>query len=142
MQHGQIYCCSINPKSKSCLKELRESFDCNIFNESECAYPDAEAADFKPSVQALMKECKRLSIVLLKMLADALNLSDQNYFLRHHHSLLDNTIPNYTSLRSLYYPKIEEDISGKIRFDEHTDYGTFTLLFQDSIGGLEVCLLF
>jgi len=79
--------------------------------------------------------------MILKMLADALDLSDQDYFLRHHKSLWDESVPNYTSLRSLFYPQITEDISGAIRFDEHTDYGTFTLLFQDSIGGLEVIYL-
>jgi len=27
---------------------------------------------------------------------------------------------------------------GQIRCGEHTDYGTITLLFQDTVGGLEV----
>ncbi|ODN05973.1 hypothetical protein Ocin01_00708 [Orchesella cincta] len=128
----------INPKSNTCLKELRESFDCNIYNVSSCPYPDKGAEGFKPAMHTLMSECKELAIMILKMLGDALDLSDQEYFLRHHRCLWDESAPNFTSLRSLFYPQITKDISGAIRFDEHTDYGTFTLLFQDDVGGLEV----
>ena len=31
---------------------------------------------------------------------------------------------------------------GQVRCGEHSDYGSVTLLFQDDVGGLEVCVLF
>jgi len=47
---------------------------------------------------------------------------------------------NATTLRSLYYPPLEEAHlkPGVVRLGAHADYGTITLLFQDDIGGLEV----
>lgn len=131
-------CYRINPKSKLSLKELRESFDCNVFNGTQCLYPTEKARNFQPAMRTLLKECEQLAIMLLKMLSNALVLPEQDYFLQHHQCLWDESVPNFSSLRSLYYPKIHKDVTGAIRFDEHTDYGTFTLLFQDSIGGLEV----
>lgn len=45
---------------------------------------------------------------------------------------------NYT-LRLLHYPPIEQTPKPEqVRAGEHSDYGSFTLLFQDEIGGLEV----
>jgi isopenicillin N synthase-like dioxygenase len=45
------------------------------------------------------------------------------------------------NLRLLSYPPIRTSLllgDGQARAGSHTDYGTLTLLFQDSIGGLEV----
>ncbi len=49
--------------------------------------------------------------------------------------------PNVSEQRLNYYPSIDiRDLrSGKIkRISEHTDFGTITLLFRDSVGGPEV----
>ena len=51
------------------------------------------------------------------------------------------TAGNATALRLLYYPPIPEESNIKpeqVRCGEHSDYGSITLLFQDSVGGLEV----
>lgn len=55
--------------------------------------------------------------------------------------LVNRCIDNVSELRLNYYPEI--DVSkmrlGKMsRISKHTDFGTVTLLFQDSVGGLEV----
>ena len=45
------------------------------------------------------------------------------------------------TLRLLYYPPVQKqllDQPSQRRIGEHTDYGTITLLFQDSVGGLQV----
>lgn len=44
-------------------------------------------------------------------------------------------------LRSLYYPPIKDDkmvAKDQARIGEHTDWGTITFNFQDTVGGLEV----
>ena len=51
------------------------------------------------------------------------------------------TSGNPTALRLLYYPPLPEEAIIKpeqVRCGEHSDYGSITLLFQDSVGGLEV----
>lgn len=51
------------------------------------------------------------------------------------------TSGNPTALRLLYYPPLPEESIIKpeqVRCGEHSDYGSITLLFQDSVGGLEV----
>ena len=50
---------------------------------------------------------------------------------------------NYSSIRSVYYPPIATQPVGisdevEMRIQPHADYGTFTLLFPDPIGGLQV----
>ena len=48
---------------------------------------------------------------------------------------------NFTTLRLLHYPPLptEEEVKlGQVRCGEHVDYGSITLLFQDTSGGLEV----
>lgn len=55
--------------------------------------------------------------------------------------LIERCTPNVSEMRLNSYPPIDvKDLkSGKInRISEHTDFGTVTLLFQDSVGGLEV----
>lgn len=55
--------------------------------------------------------------------------------------LMKLCLPNMSELRLNYYPSISiKDLkSGHInRISEHTDFGTVTLLFQDSVGGLEI----
>lgn len=51
------------------------------------------------------------------------------------------TSENATALRLLYYPSLPDESTIKpeqVRCGEHSDYGSITLLFQDSVGGLEV----
>ncbi|XP_077972281.1 uncharacterized protein LOC120339035 [Styela clava] len=48
---------------------------------------------------------------------------------------------NFTTLRSLHYPPIPNNVAlkpGQLRLGEHCDYGSFTLIFQDNVGGLQV----
>jgi isopenicillin N synthase-like dioxygenase len=45
------------------------------------------------------------------------------------------------NMRLLHYPKVESKVlenPNQSRIGAHTDYGTITLLFQDSVGGLQV----
>ena len=86
--------------------------------------------------EALTKEFYNASEALTLRLCDALSLAlDQpkDFFRRLHGKALQT--------RTIYYPIIEDDwklASDQARLGEHTDWGTFTLNFQDSTGGLEV----
>ncbi|XP_047502418.1 UPF0676 protein C1494.01-like [Penaeus chinensis] len=60
------------------------------------------------------------------------------FFVSNHQQMC--TESNTTCLRILYYPSLPESVpGGSIRCAAHTDYGTVTLLFQDDVGGLQVC---
>ncbi|XP_077969927.1 uncharacterized protein LOC120331251 [Styela clava] len=52
-----------------------------------------------------------------------------------------NDEKNLTTIRTHYYPGIPDKCSfepGQVRLGEHTDFGSFTILFQDKVGGLQV----
>jgi isopenicillin N synthase-like dioxygenase len=124
--------------------ELREMFDVALADQAEfskCPYPDNEVPGFKPAMRELIGETKNLIQILLKLIARALYLQDEDYFIPLHKNVEDSSIPNFTQLRTLFYPKVPEGFElkpGVVRCAEHTDYGTLTLLFQDSMGGLQV----
>ncbi len=76
--------------------------------------------------------CNTAAMNLCEAMAIALGLSES--FFRDKHARQENT------LRLLHYPPIEQTPSPEqLRAGEHSDYGSFTLLFQDAVGGLEVC---
>lgn len=66
-----------------------------------------------------------------------------DYFTRCHTMMCHGSEKNATTFRTLYYPSLAESVvkAGVERCGKHSDYGTFTLLFQDDIGGLEVTWL-
>lgn len=52
----------------------------------------------------------------------------------------DKCNEEWHTLRLLHYPSVRTDklqVEGSARAGEHSDYGSITLLFQDSVGGLE-----
>ena len=68
--------------------------------------------------------------------AFALALGQPEDFFKNAHNEHDHT------LRLLHYPPLPEGFEpedGESRAGAHTDYGSITLLFQDDVGGLEVC---
>uniref|UniRef100_H2YS76 Fe2OG dioxygenase domain-containing protein n=1 Tax=Ciona savignyi TaxID=51511 RepID=H2YS76_CIOSA len=84
-----------------------------------------------------MQDCKSLALRILDALSYGLKLEEKNYLSSLHKSILGPH--NHSSLRYLYYPPISGKLKkGQIRLLEHTDYGCMTLLFQDSVGGLQI----
>ena len=73
-----------------------------------------------------------------RALALSLNISE-DFFLGIHKSLLRGG-GSFCKLRSLYYPAIADGgvRPGVTRCGEHSDYGSLTFLFQDSLGGLQI----
>lgn len=69
-------------------------------------------------------------------MAIGLNLPDEEHFLPSHSG-------NNNQLRLLHYPPVAvADIYGEgarlTRMPAHSDWGSFTMVFQDNVGGLEV----
>lgn len=78
--------------------------------------------------------CSSLVHDILKSLAVALDLSSESEISNTHRE-------SRFQLRLLHYPSVSRSIltsNQKTRIAAHSDFGTITLLFQDSVGGLEI----
>jgi len=94
---------------------------------------ESDAPGFKTTMLDFYKECHNLHVQVMRCIAIGLEL-DEKFF--------DDKINlQCHNLRLLSYPPIKRallDGEGQARAGAHSDYGTLTLLFQDSVGGLEV----
>jgi isopenicillin N synthase-like dioxygenase len=94
---------------------------------------ESKLPGFRNFMEEFYEECFKLELEILAALAEALEVpSDQMKAL---HSRAEN------EFRLLHYPPINasELADGTAtRIAEHTDFGTVTMLFQDSVGGLQV----
>jgi isopenicillin N synthase-like dioxygenase len=90
---------------------------------------------FQTFVESFYDSCHRLHITILRALESGFRERGMDV------GLVSRCLPNVSELRLNYYPSVDikEMRTGKInRISAHTDFGTVTLLFQDSVGGLEV----
>jgi isopenicillin N synthase-like dioxygenase len=88
---------------------------------------------FRKFMEGFYTSCFKVELEILDALAQALGVSAPD--LRALHSKAEN------EFRLLHYPAIpaSELADGTAtRIAEHTDFGTITMLFQDSTGGLQV----
>ena len=113
--------------------DLKETFTMrNILNATieENRWPSVE---FKELMQLFFAECLERAFLLQRILAEALNL-EEDFFVKFHSG-------QNISLRLLHYPACSSDKVQDSQFGAgaHTDYGLTTFLFQDSVGGLEIC---
>eukprot|EP01084_Bolivina_argentea_P090653 163314_1 len=95
-----------------------------------------EPLRLKDSYIIYYRECELIASQLLKSFANILELDDIDYF----EQFLDD---HMSALRTLNYPSqnVENNNNNNnnsFRCSAHTDYGTFTLLRQDCVGGLQV----
>ena len=112
--------------------DLKETFTMrNVFGSysDDSRWPNSE---FKKVMTDLFKECLGQAFFLQTILAKALDL-DENFFVNVH------TGENI-ALRLLHYPPFDTDgvEPGQLGAGAHTDYGLFTFLFQETVGGLEI----
>jgi isopenicillin N synthase-like dioxygenase len=110
----------------------KESYEHRRFANPYCP-SEADLPGFRTTSDNFYGQCLSLGLDVLKCLAMAMDLDD-NFF-------DDITKRADPQLRLLHYPAIEKWIieqEGHARVIPHTDFGLCTLLFQDSVGGLEV----
>ena len=96
--------------------------------------------EFMSNQTELFNSCKDLSLLMLRLLNLFLPTDDKDFLLSKHR-YIGNLNDNASISRFLYYPSISNDenvAENQLRCGEHSDYGTFTLLFQDGVGGLQV----
>ncbi|QRW15977.1 2OG-Fe(II) oxygenase family protein [Rhizoctonia solani] len=121
------------------LKEIDRAFNLSKFTtKGQPMQPLPPTLDkHVKTISAFMQSCHELSMRLLKCFAQTLQAND--YFTsRHAYNSQHSSI-----LRLLYYPPSnlsEDQVQGQIRAGAHSDYGSLTLLFQKSLGGLQVQL--
>jgi len=85
-------------------------------------------------MESFFVECKSLIHQVLQALALALDLPEET-------KLSDTHAQALFQLRLLHYPPVPTSFlreGSKSRISAHSDFGTLTLLFQDSVGGLEI----
>ncbi|KAH8267972.1 hypothetical protein KR018_003363 [Drosophila ironensis] len=121
--------------------EMRHAY--NICKLDDQNIPRDPLPEFADDITILANDLKAMSAFILKAMELALEIPP-GYFIDKHHAMLQGDDVNMSTLRMLYYPAIVDDEPGQsegaIRCGAHVDYGTFTLLAQDSEGGLEVQL--
>lgn len=87
---------------------------------------------FRQTVLEFYQACTEAADIIGQAFAIALHLPESFFSDRHNQQ--------HHTLRLLHYPPLNRTPKpGQIRAGEHSDYGSFTLLFQDRVSGLEVC---
>jgi isopenicillin N synthase-like dioxygenase len=94
---------------------------------------DGKLPGFRKFMEDFYACCFEVELVILDALAKALEISASDL------KLLHNKAEN--EFRLLHYPAVpasDLEDGTATRIAEHTDFGTITMLFQDSTGGLQV----
>ncbi|KAI0832597.1 Clavaminate synthase-like protein [Trametes gibbosa] len=94
---------------------------------------EADAPRFRRTMLGFFQTCHELHVSVMRSIALGLKLEEAFFD--------DKVHEQYHNLRLLSYPPIKTQLlssDGQARAGAHSDYGTLTLLFQDSVGGLEV----
>jgi isopenicillin N synthase-like dioxygenase len=119
------------------VPDFKESFESgNVDDDAQpnIWLPQEELPGFRGAMEEYFVLCADLVHRILDILSIALDIPDaQKLSPTHSKSLFQ--------LRLLHYPSIpakELEQGRRSRINAHSDFGTLTLLFQDSVGGLEI----
>ncbi|KAH7027598.1 putative gibberellin 20-oxidase [Microdochium trichocladiopsis] len=118
------------------LKDEKEHFDCGPPNDPDFPnlWPDdADLPGFREFMEKYFIAAQKTCMTILAAIEVGLGIPEG--------SIQEMCKPDASELRMLYYPEVSIETlrSGKIkRAWPHTDFGIITLLFQDSLGGLEL----
>ena len=112
-------------------EDQKESFE--IGREGEEGYPNQWPegdTEFRDVMQDFFERCRQLHAVVMRGIAISLGL-DSDFF-------ADYVKQGDNTLRLLHYPAVPAGAfaNGRVRAGLHSDYGSVTLLFQDSRGRL------
>lgn len=118
------------------IRDIKETFDMGSPTDplvSNIWMPESILPGFRGFMEDFYTRCFELEQTILTALARALHISEKTLL-----SLHDSAENEF---RLLHYPAIPSSVlkdGTSTRIAEHTDFGTITMLFQDSTGGLQV----
>jgi isopenicillin N synthase-like dioxygenase len=125
-------------KLREAAPDLKESLE--IGREGEEGHPNhwpeeqGDLKGFKETMVEFHSRCKELHVEVMRAIAVGLGI-DESWF-------DEFTDGGDNTLRLLHYPEVNKEVfvvnPGQVRAGAHSDYGSITLLFQDSRGGLQV----
>ena len=101
---------------------------------------DRLCPDFRPAMWEYFRACEHVSLRLLEVVGESLGIPPS--YLTH------GFVGDHTSfLRLNYYPRFDPlhseqqaSVTGHLGVHHHTDAGALTVVLQDEVGGLQVCL--
>ncbi|KAJ5810972.1 Clavaminate synthase-like protein [Penicillium robsamsonii] len=136
---GQESVCQISKfeqgkRQNDYYQECRESFDQGAANDE--LFPnrwvdETDLLGFRQFMEGIYDQFHALHADLLRAITAGLGLPEEHLISKHQR--------NTSELRLLHYPSIPCSSMGSVqRIGEHSDFGTLTLLLQDSVGGLQV----
>eukprot|EP00522_Entomoneis_paludosa_P018764 CAMPEP_0172467146 /NCGR_PEP_ID=MMETSP1065-20121228/58062_1 /TAXON_ID=265537 /ORGANISM="Amphiprora paludosa, Strain CCMP125" /LENGTH=354 /DNA_ID=CAMNT_0013224201 /DNA_START=17 /DNA_END=1081 /DNA_ORIENTATION=- len=119
-------------ESKEKIAEVNE----NGSSEFTTPWPKEEVApNMKEHLVAYFQACNTLNLRVMRLLGEGMELDDVDFFVKRCNE-------KHCNLRLLHYPELIEPQYLKepvlVRGQKHTDFGTVSLLAQDSVGGLRV----
>ena len=113
--------------------DLKQGYDFTLRSSEFQDIPNKQ----RPFIGELYSHFEVLSQFVLRLLGLSLE-GNTDYFLEGHTNVGDIE-KNSTTMRILHYQAVDGEILEKqSRMSEHTDFGTFTMLLQDQVGGLQV----
>jgi len=121
-------------------KDPREAFSINKWptaaHASSAALPPV-LDEARAQIQSFQRHVQGFTKRLLELIALALDLPPNQFASQH-----DPSAENFDNFEIMHYPPVtparEGQKDNRFRISPHTDWGTLTLLFQQSVGGLEV----
>jgi isopenicillin N synthase-like dioxygenase len=130
----------IKPTAPSTKRpDPREAFSLNKLVDETAAetFPLSPGLDeHRKQILSFQKSLHSFASRLLELIAVALRLPPSTFTSQHPRSR-----PNFDNFELMHYPPLSSVLSTEetvYRISPHTDWGTITLLFQQSVGGLEV----
>ncbi|CAK8679215.1 unnamed protein product [Clavelina lepadiformis] len=120
--------------------DFKESF--NFDGNSVFNHPDKLPEDICPGILDFTKKFMAIGRKLAERIMDSLTmgmeLKEESNLKKYHRNLHNDS--NNSAMRLNYYGSATDNNlkAGRVRLGAHTDWGTFTLLFQDNVGGLQL----
>jgi len=122
-----------NPDLKESMEIGKEGVE-GMPNQWPDRFGGEDDVSFTKTMKHFFLTCSDLHANVMRAIGIGMGLEED--FFDEYTAGFDNT------LRLLHYPPVKKSIfkdnPTQVRAGEHSDYGSITLLFQDSVGGLEV----